>query len=115
MVLKLLERDSPTGYSTVSESPQVSRSRALSSTDTDICELSSGDSDTDLSHIASAYDESMTLTFCPLTAKPPLHPPSLKVISSDARSSKSCKPLKKLRSKIVNQPIRRPASSLIPV
>jgi hypothetical protein len=114
MLLKLLERDSPTGYSTVSESPQRSRSRSLAcpSDGSDICDLSSGESDTDLSHIANAYDDSVTITFCPLTAKPPLHPSSLKVISNAHELPKDNK-TRKLRPKVLNRPLRRPLSSLI--
>jgi hypothetical protein len=66
--------------------------------------------------IASAYDETLTLAYSPLTAKPPLHPATVKVTYQNdkaiiTRPSK----LKQLRSKIINQPIRRPASSSIPV
>ena len=125
MLLKLHERDSPNGYSFISDTGQNTRPRSLSahSIGTDIYELSSCDSDSELSHIASAYDDKIAITFSPLTTKPPLHPPPtiyhslnesshVRVLVNTSYVTENSQ-ARLPRRKVINQPLRRPVSSLI--
>ena len=106
------DRGSPAGYSTVSESPDMRRARARSIS-TELCELSSCDSDVDLSTFESVFDESVDpISFCPFISKPPLCPNQVKVSLKNIKANNPARSLAaKQRLKVVNQPIRRTVSS----